>query len=83
MAASAKTETASVPAIPLLIGGDPVSTGEWLDVMDPASPRQLVGRVALASEALTRKAVDAAAAAAETWGALEPSRRARKPWIAG
>jgi acyl-CoA reductase-like NAD-dependent aldehyde dehydrogenase len=59
-----------------LIGGEPVETGEWLDVVDPAAPRQVVGRVALASEALSRKAVDAAHAAAEKWGALEPGRRA-------
>ena len=62
--------------VPLLIGGEPVETGEWLDVMDPAAPRRLVGRVALASESLSRRAVDAASAAAERWGALEPGRRA-------
>jgi acyl-CoA reductase-like NAD-dependent aldehyde dehydrogenase len=66
----------SVPAVPLLIGGEPVVTGEWLDVMDPAAPKRLVGRVALASEALSRRAVDAAAKAAEGWGATEPRRRA-------
>jgi len=51
-------------------------TGEWLDVMDPAAPRRLVGRVALASEALSRRAVDAAESASEGWAALEPQRRA-------
>lgn len=66
----------SVPAVPLLIGGEPVVTGEWLDVMDPSAPKRLVGRVALASEALSRRAVDAAARAAEAWGATEPRRRA-------
>ena len=64
------------PKVPLLIGGEPVETGEWLDVMDPAAPRRLVGRVALASESLSRRAVDAASAAAERWGALEAGRRA-------
>src|SRR6188508_241743 len=62
--------------VPLLIGGEPVLTGEWLDVMDPAAPRRLVGRVALASEELSRRAVNAAQAASESWGALEPQRRA-------
>ena len=63
------------PKVPLLIGGEPVETGEWLDVMDPAAPSRLVGRVALASESLARRAVDAASTAAERWGALEPGRR--------
>jgi acyl-CoA reductase-like NAD-dependent aldehyde dehydrogenase len=60
-----------------LIGGEPVLTGQWLDVMDPAAPRRLVGRVALASEELSRRAVNAAQAASESWGALEPQRRAQ------
>jgi acyl-CoA reductase-like NAD-dependent aldehyde dehydrogenase len=73
---SASTAAEKLPSVPLLIGGEPIETGEWLDVMDPAAPRQVVGRVALASEALSRKAVDAAQAASEGWGALEPGRRA-------
>jgi acyl-CoA reductase-like NAD-dependent aldehyde dehydrogenase len=64
-----------VPHVPLLIAGEPVTTGEWLDVMDPAAPRLVVGRAALASEALSRKAVDAAHAASERWAALEPQQR--------
>jgi len=80
VSASAKAATSatgeSVPTVPLLIGGEPVVTGEWLDVMDPAAPQRLVGRAALASEAHSRRAVDAAAKAAEGWGAIEPRRRA-------
>jgi acyl-CoA reductase-like NAD-dependent aldehyde dehydrogenase len=74
MAASSSAH--NPPTIPLSIGGEPVTTGQWLDVMDPAAPRQLVGRVALATEALSRRAVDAAHSASESWGALEPGRRA-------
>ncbi|HTV19390.1 MAG TPA: aldehyde dehydrogenase family protein [Polyangiaceae bacterium] len=81
-AASASSKAAAsatgepVPSVPLFIGGEPVVTGEWLDVMDPAAPRRLVGRVAMASEALSRRAVEVAAKAAEAWGATEPRRRA-------
>jgi acyl-CoA reductase-like NAD-dependent aldehyde dehydrogenase len=64
-----------VPNVPLLIGGEPVTTAEWLDVMNPAAPQQRVGRVALASEELVRRAVEASYAAAQRWGALEPERR--------
>jgi acyl-CoA reductase-like NAD-dependent aldehyde dehydrogenase len=74
MAASASAH--NPPTIPLSIGGEPVTSGQWLDVMDPAAPKQLVGRVALATEALSRRAVDAAQSASESWGALEPGRRA-------
>src|SRR5690606_831282 len=70
------TSAGDVPTVPLLIAGEPVVTGEWLDVMDPAAPRRLVGRVALSSEALSRRAVEAASRAAEGWGATEPRRRA-------
>src|SRR5688572_31522421 len=75
---SGSTAADKLPSVPLLIGGEPIETGEWLDVLDPAAPRQVVGRVALASEALSRKAVDAAQAASERWGALEPWRRAER-----
>ena len=66
----------NLPRVPLLIGGEPVTTGEWLDVMNPAAPSSAVGRVALSSEAISRRAVDAAHAASAGWGALEPGRRA-------
>ena len=68
--------TSGLTRVPLLIGGEPLSTNEWLDVMDPAAPKRHVGQVALASEAVARQAVDKAAAASVSWSALEPQRRA-------
>ena len=50
--ATKSVATDKVPMVPLLIGGEPVTTGDWLDVMDPAAPKEVVGRVAMASEAL-------------------------------
>jgi acyl-CoA reductase-like NAD-dependent aldehyde dehydrogenase len=47
---------------PLLIGGEWVETGEWLEVRSPYSG-DVVGRVAKAGAAETRRAVDAAEAA--------------------
>jgi acyl-CoA reductase-like NAD-dependent aldehyde dehydrogenase len=73
---SGSMATDNVPMVPLSIGGEPVTTGEWLDVMDPAAPSQRVGRVALATEALARRAVEVAHAASERWGALPPGQRA-------
>ncbi len=47
---------------PLLIGGERVETGEWLDVRSPYSG-ELVGRVAKGGADEARRALDAAAAA--------------------
>jgi acyl-CoA reductase-like NAD-dependent aldehyde dehydrogenase len=47
---------------PLLIGGEWVETGEWIDVRSPYSD-EVVGRVARAGADETRRAIDAAAAA--------------------
>ena len=49
----------------LLIDGEWVETGEWLDVLSPYSG-ELVGRVAKGGAAEARRAVDAAARALET-----------------
>src|SRR3954468_18372358 len=46
----------------LLIGGEWVETGEWLDVKSPYSG-EVVGRVAKAGAAETKRAIDAAAEA--------------------
>src|SRR3954463_16825287 len=46
----------------LLIGGEWVETGEWLDVHSPYSG-EVVGRVAKAGAAETKRAIDAAAEA--------------------
>ena len=46
----------------LLIGGEWVETGTWIDVRSPYSG-ELVGRVAKGGEEETRRAIDVAAAA--------------------
>src|SRR5688572_623442 len=72
---SAPAATHGLPEVPLFIGGEPVVTGNWLDVMDPAAPARAVGRVALADAALSKRAVDVAHAASNGWGATAPERR--------
>ena len=37
-----KTMIEGAPSFPLLIGGEPIETNEWLDVMNPAVPNQCV-----------------------------------------
>ncbi|MEY4548756.1 MAG: hypothetical protein RL685_4951 [Pseudomonadota bacterium] len=73
---SAADTTGELPEVPLWIGGEPVLTGDWLDVMDPAAPARRVGRVALATAELARRAVERADHASQGWGKLSPQRRA-------
>src|SRR5512145_1036465 len=47
---------------PLLIGGEWVETGDWVEVRSPSSG-EVVGRVAKAGAAEARRAIDAAEAA--------------------
>jgi acyl-CoA reductase-like NAD-dependent aldehyde dehydrogenase len=49
----------------LLLNGDWIETGEWIEVRSPYSG-DVVGRVAKAGAAETRRAVDAAARALES-----------------
>ena len=51
--------SATATTHPLLIGGEWVETGDWLDVRSPYSG-DVVGRVAKAGAAETRRAIDAA-----------------------
>ena len=55
----------TVPERKLLIGGDWIDTGEWVDVKSPYSGEP-VGRVAKAGAVETRRAIDAAKAARAT-----------------
>ena len=59
----------TVPERKLLIGGDWIDTGEWVDVKSPYSGEP-VGRVAKAGADEARRAIDAAEMAMQTW----PSR---------
>ena len=54
--------TATVGEHRLLIGGEQVETGEWVEVRSPFSG-EVIGRVAKGGAAETRRALDAAAAA--------------------
>jgi 1-pyrroline-5-carboxylate dehydrogenase len=62
---------------PLLIGGEPVVTGRWIEPHDPAAPGRRVGRVARAGRAEAEQALAAAERCAPEWAALPPEERAR------
>lgn len=70
--------TASIPNIPLLIGGEFVqsSTTQWRDVVNPAT-QEVLARVPLATAAEVAQAVAAAKAAFPAWRKTPIGTRAR------
>jgi acyl-CoA reductase-like NAD-dependent aldehyde dehydrogenase len=56
------------------IDGETVTTGDWLDIVDPATA-EVVGRLARGAAAEIDAAVEAAGRAAPEWGARHPAER--------
>jgi 1-pyrroline-5-carboxylate dehydrogenase len=67
---------------PLVIGGEPVFSGEWIDSYEPCQHERRVGRVARGTAALAERALDAAWAAYPDWAHTAPAARARVLWKA-
>jgi RHH-type proline utilization regulon transcriptional repressor/proline dehydrogenase/delta 1-pyrroline-5-carboxylate dehydrogenase len=61
---------------PLVIDGERVTTGSWIESVNPARFRELVGRCAAAGTAEAERAVRAAAAAFPGWRDTPVARRA-------
>lgn len=61
---------------PLVINHAPVVTGRWHDSVNPADPREVVGRVAMASAAEADAAVAAAMKAFDGWRHTPAAERA-------
>ena len=62
---------------PLLIAGEAVEAGEWIDVCPPSTPSVLMGRAAVAGAGHVDRAVAAARAAFPGWRDTSSRRRAR------
>jgi 1-pyrroline-5-carboxylate dehydrogenase len=62
---------------PLVIGGERVSTGAWIDSLNPCQKDQVVGRAAKAGRADAERALDAAWRAFPDWSRWQPAERAR------
>jgi 1-pyrroline-5-carboxylate dehydrogenase len=62
---------------PLIIGGEPVFTGEFLDSVDPCRIDRVVGRTGKAKAAEVDRAMNAAEAAFAGWSRLPMEHRAR------
>ncbi|HZQ97676.1 MAG TPA: L-glutamate gamma-semialdehyde dehydrogenase [Chloroflexota bacterium] len=75
-AALRKVDDEATREWPLVIGGESVTTGEWIKVHDPSEPARLVGRVARAGRREAERAVEAARRAWPSWAALPAEERA-------
>ncbi|HEX8966877.1 MAG TPA: L-glutamate gamma-semialdehyde dehydrogenase [Chloroflexota bacterium] len=62
---------------PLVIGGEQVRSGAWIDSFNPCHKTQVVGRVARATQAQAEHALDAAWAAYPDWSRWTVGERAR------
>ena len=61
---------------PLVIGGERIATGNFIDTFNPANRTQLVGRFNKATKELANQAVEKAAEAFRTWQRVPASERA-------
>jgi RHH-type proline utilization regulon transcriptional repressor/proline dehydrogenase/delta 1-pyrroline-5-carboxylate dehydrogenase len=61
---------------PLIINGEPVSTSEFVESLNPSHKLQVVGKVAKATVAHAEQAIAAAKAAFPAWRDAEPAARA-------
>ncbi len=62
---------------PLVIGGDPVTTGRWIESRNPAHPSVVVGRVSAANADHASLAIESAEKASLAWRRTDPDERAR------
>jgi 1-pyrroline-5-carboxylate dehydrogenase len=62
---------------PLVLGGQRVTSGGWIDSLNPCRKTELVGRVARAARGEAERAIDAAWAAFPDWSRWQPAERAR------
>lgn len=62
---------------PLIIGGERVDTGDYLDSIDPGNLDRLVGRTAKGRQPEIERAMDAASEAFKTWSRLPMEHRSR------
>ena len=75
-AALARVENELGREYPLIIGGDRIATGEWIESIDPSQHDRVVGRVAKANATMAERALDAAERDFQEWSRLPGRERA-------
>lgn len=61
--------------LPLVLGGEAATTGQWFETLNPSKPSEVVARVALADQAAVDRAVAAALRAYGPWRRVTPVER--------
>src|SRR5574338_166227 len=74
--AIAKVQSELGREYPLVIGGERIKTGDFLESINPANRTQVVGRFNKATKELANRAVEKAAKAFETWKNTSAADRA-------
>src|SRR5919107_1383608 len=74
--AIAKVQSQLGREYPLVIGGERINTGNFLESINPANRTQVVGRFNKATKELANRAVEEAAKAFDTWKHTPPAERA-------
>jgi 1-pyrroline-5-carboxylate dehydrogenase len=67
---------------PLVIGGERVWTGRWIESENPCRKGEVVGRVAAADQEAAERAIAVAEDAYAEWSRTDPAARARVLWRA-
>lgn len=62
--------------VPIVIGGERVTTGTWKNSVNPSRPAEVIGRIASATPALAERAAAAASAAQREWRRVPAEERA-------
>ena len=62
---------------PMTLGGEKVTTGKWMDSVNPSAPNEIVGKVADGGIPEAERAVKAARAAFATWSRTSVEHRAQ------
>jgi 1-pyrroline-5-carboxylate dehydrogenase len=75
-AAIAKVKAQFGREYPLIIGGEKVTTGEWITSTNPSKPAEVLGKFAKAGKEQADLAMTKALAAFETWKKVSPADRA-------
>ncbi len=62
---------------PIVIGGERITTGDWIESLDPADHSKVMGKVAAATKELAQKAVDVSWEKFDWWKYFDPEARGR------
>lgn len=76
LAALDQVKTTCGREYPLVIGGKRLTTGHWVNSLNPSRPSEVIGTIAYADAPSAQKAIDVASRAFKDWRWTDPADRA-------